>query len=154
MLFKEDPPLPLSRPERPIGVAILTLWDGIIFGIIPILSTVFGLLRSSNQEAFPITIYISTVLSVLIITVAIGTFTGSDRSRSALIYLVTLYQSIEAFNGVILIASGTLPTADLLFAIGRIFGALFWIALHIWYLLRPKTLEFYRRPVQPAKTAQ
>jgi small basic protein len=150
MLFKEDPLPPPQRPERPIGIAVLTLWDGIIFGIIPILSTVFGLLRSRSQEAFPVTIYISTVLSVLIITVAIGTFTGSDRSRAALIYLVTLYQSIEAFNSVILIASGTLPSADTLFAAVRIFSALFWIALHIWYFLRPKTLEFYRRPVQSA----
>lgn len=148
MLFKELADEPLKRPDRPTGVLLLTIWDGIFFGIIPVLFTIFGLLRTGLESALPITIYITTVLSVLIITTAIGTFVGNDRSRTALIYIITIYQSLQAFNSVILIASGTLPPTDLLFAIGRIFGAVFWIALHAWYFLRPATLEYYRRPVK------
>lgn len=151
MIFKELNDEPLKRPDRPLGVLLLTLWDGIFFGILPILFTVFGLLRSGLEQALPITIYITTVLSVLIITTAFGTYAGHDRSRSALIYIVTIYQSLQAFNSVILIASGTLPLADLLFAVGRIFAAVFWIALHAWYFLRPATLEFFRRPKDQAR---
>jgi small basic protein len=144
MKFSEED-FPLPRPERPLGVTILTMWDGLIFGVIPILGTVFGVLQTGLDRVLPITIYLSAGLSALIISAAIGTYLGNDRARSALIYILTLYQSLQAYSNVILIASGTLQPADLLFAMGRILGAVFWIALHAWYFLRPQTLEFYRR---------
>ncbi len=136
---------PVVRPERPLGVTILTVWDGIFFGIIPLLTTVFGLVRGKINGDDPISIYINALLAVLIISVAIGTYTGNDRSRSFLIYLITIYQSLQAFNSLVLLASGSLQTADSVFAVGTILAAFFWIALHVWYFLKPDTLEFYRR---------
>lgn len=147
MLFKPLEDEPLKRPDRPLGVLLLTAWDGVFFGIIPVLSTVFGIIRSGATGTIPITIYITTILSVLIISTALGTYAGNDRARSALIYIIAIYQCLQAFNSVILISSGTLPAVDLIFAIGQIFAAVFWIALHAWYFLRPQTMEFYRRPV-------
>lgn len=149
MIMANFPPLEeevVQRPDRPLGVILITIWDGIFFGIIPILSTVFGLLRGGLEDTLPFTIYLNAFISILVITAAIGAFAGSDRSRSALIYIITVYQSLGAFNSVILLASGTLPPADQVFAVGRIFSSLFWIALHIWYFLKPSTIEYYRKP--------
>jgi hypothetical protein len=145
MRFSDQVP-PLIRPERPTGLYVLTIWDGILLGILPLLSTVFGLVRNGVQNTNAFSIYLVAGLSALIITVSIGTFVGNDRSRAALIYLVTIYESLQAFNSVILLASGNLPAADQLYSIGRIMWAVFWIALHVWYLLKPSTLEFFRYP--------
>lgn len=141
-----DEDSPVKRPDRPLGVTILTVWDGIFFGIIPIISIVFRLVRGELSGDNPFSLYLTVFLAVLIIMVAFGTYIGNDRSRSFLIYIITIYQCLEAFNSVILLASGSIQTADSIFAVGTILIAFFWIALHVWYFLRPETLEFFRRP--------
>ena len=46
----------LQRPDRPIGVSILSIWDGISVGVIPALRMGIMIARNPNQEDISILI--------------------------------------------------------------------------------------------------
>lgn len=145
--YSEEPPPPV-RPERPLGVTLLTILDGFVSGALPLFSLV-GLLRigSAQSEATPL-LFITILLSAGIIFTAIGAFRGHDGSRLALIVLIVLRYSLVSFNQAIPLFAGVLDAEMTLLAYGRIVRYIFWIALNVWYFLRPQTLAYYRRSLQ------
>ncbi len=145
--FSEEPP-PRVRPERPLGVTLLTILDGTISGLLPLLSLV-GLFRvgTAQSEATPL-LFVSILLSAGIVFSAIGAFRGHDGSRLALIILIVLRYSLVIFNQTIPLFAGVLDADMRLSAYGRVLRYVFWIVLNVWYFLRPKTIAYYRRSLQ------
>jgi hypothetical protein len=154
MKFTDEPAEPLPRPERPLGVSLLTILDGLLAGFMPALAAITQIASDANPDQGDITLTtlcLSVGLPVTIITAAIGTFAGSDRARVALLILITLFFGLEAFRNVSLAAAGLVPEGQQFSAYGRALRAAVWIAINAWYFLRPGTVAFYRRPLKPAQ---
>lgn len=138
------------RPERPLGISVLTIINGFYAGILPVFSTI-GLLMNSQspgQEDISLLFLCITIgIPVGIMTAAIGAFKGDDRARFGLLILLTIYFGLATFQDVTLAASGQYAEAGVLTALGRVLRSGIWLAINIWYFLRPSTIEFFRRQV-------
>jgi hypothetical protein len=146
-MSRENYPL---RPERPLGVSILTIWDGVALGVIPALRGGLNIATSSNQgEISMITMCLSLGLPIAILTAAIGAFKGNDRARLGLLFLLTIYFSLNIFQNVTLIIAGNLAPEEQVRSIGGIFIAIISVLINLWYFLRPNTIIYFRRPIQP-----
>ena len=149
MRFSPEVPEPLPRPERPVGVGILTIWNAFSAGFLPALTSILQINNAARQNQGAISLgalCLSVGLPVSVVTAAIGAFMGYDRARVALLVLVTLYYGLDAFGSILPVATGA-QTEQLLFGIARALWDGFWIVLNAWYFLRPSTIEFYRRPI-------
>lgn len=135
-----------ERPDRPLGVAVLCLWDGLIYGIAPIILSVFGILRGSAEDASIGATLLTVFLSVIIVTTSIGAFAGNDRSRLALVYAVVIYLGLNVFDDVIFLASRSLEIEPAIRSIFQIILAFLGVGVHVWYFFRPSTMDYYRRP--------
>jgi len=143
----EDQP---QRPDRPIGVSILSIWDGVSVGMIPALRMGIMIAGSPNLEDISIlTLCVSVGLPITIITAAMGTYRGNDLARMSLLILLTIYFGLNTFQNVILLVSSGLPPEDQLRISVGIVGAIITVGINIWYFLRRNTITYFRRPVEP-----
>jgi len=139
-----------QRPERPLGVTLLTIWDGIAVGVIPAMRSGIIIASNSNQDQISIiNLCLEIGLPVVIVTAALGTFRGDDRARLGLLILLTLYFGLNAFQNAVLLASGNLTPDDQLRSIGGILSAFITVSVNLWYFLRPQTIAYFRKPINP-----
>ncbi len=136
------------RPDRPLGVTILSIWDGVTVGVIPALRMGITIAGSQNLEDISILILcVSIGLPITIVTAALGTFQGNDRAWLSLLILLTIYFGLNTFqNVVLLISTGLTPGDQVRISVGFI-GAILVVVINLWYFLRPNTITFFRRPV-------
>jgi hypothetical protein len=139
-----------QRPERPLGVTLLTIWDGIAVGVIPAMRSGIIIASNSNQDQISIiNLCLEIGLPVVVVTAALGTFRGNDRARLGLLILLTLYFGLNAFQNAVLLASGNLTPDDQLRSIGGILSAFISVSVNLWYFLRPQTIAYFRKPINP-----
>jgi len=43
-----------QRPERPLGVTTLAIWDGVMVGVVPAITSGIIIANTSNQESISI----------------------------------------------------------------------------------------------------
>ena len=138
-----------QRPERPLGVTALAIWDGVMVGVVPAISSGIIIANTSNQESISIlTLCLATGIPIAIVSAAFGTFRGNDRARLSLLVLLTIYFSLNAFQNVTLLVSGDLIPEEQLTSIWRILTAIISVGINLWYFLRPKTIAFFRKPIK------
>ena len=138
-----------QRPDRPLGVTILSIWDGVSVGVIPALR--MGIMIASNpnlEEISILTLCVSIGLPITIVTAALGTYRGSDPARLSLLILLTIYFGLNAFQNAILLVSGGLTPEDQMQNSAGIIGAILTVGINLWYFLRPNTISFFRRPIE------
>lgn len=144
---QEDEPTP--RPERPLGVSILTIWDGVTAGVIPVITNMILVVQESNIDQISlVTLCLAVGIPIGIITVSLGAFTGNDRARLFLLFLLTFFHGLNSFQNVSLALGGALSELDQLKAYTSAFYSLLILGVNIWYFLRPKTIVYYRRPIK------
>jgi hypothetical protein len=137
-----------QRPERPLGVSLLSIWNGVTIGFIPALRFGISIARNVGQDDISIlAMCLGIGLPVAIITAAIGTFRGNDRSRVALIILLTLYFSLTTFQSVTLIVTGRLTLEEQFWSYAGILSAILTLTINLWYFLRPSTIAYFRKPI-------
>ncbi len=138
-----------QRPERPLGVTALTIWDGVMVGVVPAIRSGIIIANTSNQESISIlTLCLATGIPIAIVSAAFGTFRGNDRARLSLLVLLTIYFSLNAFQSVILLVSSDLIPEEQLSSVWRIITAIISVGINLWYFLRPKTIAFFRKPIE------
>ena len=146
ILDSEDQSL---RPDRPVGVSILSIWDGVSVGVIPAIRMGIMIAGNPNQEDISIlALCVSIGLPVTIITAALGTYRGNDLARLSLLILLTIYFGLNTFQNVILLVSGGLSPEDQVRISAGIIGAILTVGINIWYFLRPNTITYFRRPLE------
>ncbi len=133
-----------------MGVTLLSLADALISGFAPVLAAVLWVLQTKPQTGGG-TALLTAGLGAMIVFAALGAFAGDDRARSALMYLLVLYYSLQSFAQVILLVTASEPVVQLR-AAAKILGMVLWVALNVWYFLRTATLAYYRRPVSASKS--
>lgn len=138
-----------QRPERPLGVTLLTIWDGVSVGLIPAMRSGIIIASNSNQEQISlIALCLAIGLPIVIVTAALGTFRGDDRARLGLLILLTLYFGLNAFQNAVLLASGNLTPDDQLRSVSEILSAIITDGVNLWYFLRPQTIAYFRKPIE------
>lgn len=136
------------RPDRPLGVTLLSIWDGVTIGVIPALRMGILIASSQNLEEISIlTLCVSIGLPITIVMAAMGTFQGNDRARLSLLILLTIYFGLNTFQNMVLLISGGLTPGDQVRISVGIVGAILIVIINLWYFLRPDTITFFRRPV-------
>lgn len=74
-----------QRPERPLGVTVLTIWDGVMIGVVPAIKSGIIIANTTNQESISLlTLCLATGIPIAIISAAFGTFRGNKSRQSKL----------------------------------------------------------------------
>jgi hypothetical protein len=140
---------PAPRPERPLGVTTLSIWDGITAGVIPVITNMILLVQGSNIEQVSlVALCLAVGLPIAIITVSLGTFLGNDRARLFLLFLLTIFHGVNSFQNISMALGGTLSAGNQFKACASAVFSLLILGVNIWYFLRPKTIAYYRRPIK------
>lgn len=136
-----------QRPDRPLGVTVLSIWDGVAYGVLPAIRMGIAIAGNQNLEDISIlTLCITIGLPITIVMAAFGTFQGNDRARLSLLVLLTIYYGLKSFQDVILFISGGVTAEDQVRISLGIIGAVLVVLVNIWYFLRPATIIFFCRP--------
>jgi hypothetical protein len=134
--------------KRPLGVWILTIWDGVSAGLLPVIGILI-LFSSTEAQAVvrlsTLDLVWSVFLGVSILAAAVGAWRGNDVARKALIGLVTVHYGILAFNNFSLVLSGIVPEGEQPLVLGRAIRSLVWIGINVWYFLSKRPRAFYGR---------
>ena len=137
---------PTTKPlARPIGVWLMTIFDALVAGVFPLLTAFVVLDR--GVEMVPggtITALLLAGIGLGVIGAAIGAWQGSDRARIALLALVVLFYSLNMLANFRLITADWVPSDTQTRALATLVRAIFWVALNVWYFLRPQTRAWYR----------
>lgn len=145
MSFEKQP----FRPERPVGVSVLTIWDGIALGVLPVLREGIAIATTSSDGDFSIVFLCSAIgLPIAIVSAAIGTFKGNDRARLGLLILLAIYFILNIFQNTILRIAGNLTPEEQVTNLGRILVSIVSLFINLWYFLRPSTIAYFRRPIE------
>jgi hypothetical protein len=83
------------------------------------------------------------LLEVGIIAAAVGAWRGSNKSRVALLILVSIHYLLIGFYSLTLMLSGDVPPDMEVRFIGRILRGALLPALYIWYFSRSNTKDFF-----------
>lgn len=143
---------PGSRPERPsptrsrpIGVTLLTIYDGVLLGGLPF---VLGMLRFFSlpvaERPTVLVVFATMLLSGFVIGSAASAWRGETQGRLGLVVAATIY-----YTGVFLGAPYAVDLASEIHPGGafetwtRLLRSVFWIGLHGWYLLFSGARDFF-----------
>lgn len=133
-----------DRPERPLGVTILSIWNGISLGLLPIVLQSVALTSGARAEFTPLTC-LTLLFSMGILFTALGTWRGHDPSRMGMLILLVVYHGFQSFNTSLPLFTEEVPAEARLQIYGQILRSVGWVIVNAWYFLRPSTIDFYRR---------
>jgi hypothetical protein len=137
-------PTPDHRPARPFGVTLLTIWNGVSLGFMPVVLSGIGI-TTGDQASLSLTSCLSLMFSLGLIFTAIGAWRGHDQSRLGLLVLLILYYALKSFNTGIPLFLGSADQEQTLVIYGTLLRYGVWTGLNVWYFLRPATIAYYRK---------
>lgn len=132
------------RIQKPLGVYIITVFDFIFIGLVPLV----GLIYLSRQPDFemPFFAFVVTVaLCVIVSASSIGAWFGDNLSRLLLLGSVTGLSLMIIYTNVRLIADGEAAGAEVIRNVGNVIRGLFWIGVNQWYFRRRSTVSYYKQ---------
>jgi hypothetical protein len=132
------------KVERPFGVYLITAFDFIAVGLVPLISTV--LLNRMSEEEIPLAAFVLSVsLAVFAMAASVWALAGDNIGRWLLLMLVTISSLLLITNSLILMAGGVATGRYALMAVGAIIRGLFWVGINWWYFNRNRTVAYYKR---------
>ena len=132
------------RIAKPIGLYIITVFDFIAVGLIPLLTVIFAA-RNSDSELPFFVIVISVGLPVLVLAATIWAWFGDNVARGLLLGLITLMSLLLILNNVILISGGEASGDRAIPSVGVIVRACFWIVINWWYFNRRHVVSYFKQ---------
>ena len=132
------------RIAKPIGLYIITVFDFIAVGLIPLLTVIFAACNSESELPFAVVV-ISVGLPVLVMAVTIWAWVGDNVARYLLLALITLVSVLLIINNVILVSSGEASGGRAIPAVGVIVRATFWIGINWWYFNRRHVVAYFKQ---------
>lgn len=132
------------RLAKPIGLYIITVFDFIAVGLIPLATTVFAV--RNNESGLPfLVVVISVGLPVLVMAAAIWAWVGDNVARYLLLALITLLSVLLIINNVILVSSAEVSGDCAIPSVGVIVRASFWIGINWWYFNRRHVVAYFKQ---------
>src|SRR2546423_142165 len=117
--MQEPPTTWKKRIEKPIGVYIITIYDFLVVGLIPLLMLVI-FLRKSDVELPFIVVLMSVALYFTVMGASIWALAGDNPGRWLLLLAVTLTALLWITNAVMLLSNVELASGDKSSVIGFI----------------------------------
>jgi len=143
--------------KRPFGVWFLTIYAGILKGLIPFAFMFLVFLRGDSLGAEllpPLAVIGNLALGVGTIWSAIAAWRGSNKGRIIFLVFVALVYGLVACNNYQVLASSYIPDSLKPAAIARVIRGVLFPVFYIWYFTRQKTLIFYKSIESPASNAE
>ena len=132
------------RIAKPIGLYIISVFDFIAVGLIPLLTVIFAARNSESELPFAVVV-ISVGLPVLVMAVTIWAWVGDNVARYLLLALITLVSVLLIINNVILVSSGEVSGGRAIPSVGVIVRATFWIGINWWYFNRRHVVAYFKQ---------
>jgi hypothetical protein len=133
-----------THERRPLGVWLLTIFDALVAGVVPVL-TAFAAMGGSfplpGGEAMALLL---AGLGVGVIGAAIGTWQRSNRARIVLLALITVFYALNIGGNAVVATADYVPDTAQNKAWANAIRGVFWVALNYWYWLRPATRAWFR----------
>ena len=133
------------RIAKPIGLYIISVFDFIAVGLVPLLAVVW-VARSSETELPFAAVLISVGLAVLVMAASFWAWFGDNAGRWLLLVLVTVSSLLLILNNLLLISGGETSGATAIPNVGWIVRATFWIGINWWYFNRRHVVAYFKQP--------
>ena len=132
------------RIAKPIGLYIITVFDFIAVGLIPLLTVIIGVRNSESEFPFFV-ILVSVGLPVLVMAATVWAWVGDNVARYLLLALITLLSVLLVINNVVLLSSGEASGDNVIPSVGVIVRATFWIGINWWYFNRSHVVAYFKQ---------
>jgi hypothetical protein len=132
------------RIAKPIGLYVITVFDFISAGLIPLM-TVIVAARNSESELPFFVIVISVGLPAFVMAASIWAWVGDNVARYLLLVLITLMSVFLIINNIILVSSGEASGDRAIPSVGVIVRASFWIGINWWYFNRHHVVAYFKQ---------
>ena len=135
---------PKRRIARPLGVSLLSIFDAIVLGIIPLVTLVI-IFQNEDVSLNLFGIILTVALSITIMTASLLAFLGDNIARLVLLLAITISSVVMILSNIGYLMGEDATEIKPLRLIGNIFRGLFWIGINWWYFNRKETLEYYKQ---------
>jgi hypothetical protein len=138
--------IPAVSKKRPLWVWILTIWDGLALGFVPLLFSMLLLFNENSKNSSGLSlqqIFPSILLSLAVIIAAFFAWRGNNLARFALLVCVLIYYGGLIYNNFKGYELGIMTQEQVTLASGRIIRSLFWIVVNFGFFLNKKANHFY-----------
>jgi hypothetical protein len=134
-----------KRIQRPLGVYIISIYDFVVVGVIPLLTFVLAL-RNSDAEISFFLIVLSVGMYVVVMAAAVLACTGENLGRWLLLSSVTFAAVSWIVNASLTLSQMANETYGRPRVIGFISRGIVALAVNWWYLNRRSTIAYYKQP--------
>lgn len=131
------------RIAKPTGLFILSVFDFVVVGLIPLLTTLLYL-RNTELELPFAAVLISVALPVFVMAASVWAMIGDNPARYVLLTLVTLTSINMIISGVMFL-TGEILKSRMSSTIGMMVRAVFWLVINWWYLNRAHVVAYFRQ---------
>lgn len=135
-----------KRIDRPLGVYLITIYDFLFVGLVPLLTLVL-FLRHSDAEFSFITTLLSVGLYFVVMGASVWACVGDNIGRWLLLSAVTLTAVMWIINATFILSNMDLASGEKPSVIGFISRGIISLALNWWYFNRKTTVAYYKRNV-------
>ena len=137
----EQPQTYRRRIAKPLGLYIITVFDIIALGLVPLVSVLLLARREDVELPFVVVlIYVGLAFSVM--GAAVWACIGDNAGRYLLLGLVTISSVLFIVNGAISVSDGGSTSIA---SVGLIIRATFWIVINWWYFNRKHVVAYFRQ---------
>jgi hypothetical protein len=130
--------------DKPIGVYIITAFDFIAVGLVPLIAVIW-LNRMTEGELSFVVLVTGIGLGVLVMAASVWAWIGDNPARYLLLGLVTISSLLLIINNVALMSSGRVVGENVIKSVGAIIRGLFWIGINWWYFNRRHVVAYYKQ---------
>lgn len=138
-----------KRIERPLSVYLVTIYDFLVVGLIPLLTLVLFLRNSDTEMSLPATM-LSVGLYLVVMAISVWACVGDNIARWLLLSAVTLTAIMWILNAVFILSNMDLSSGEKPGVIGFISRGIISLALNWWYFNRKTTVAYYKRDAPAA----
>jgi hypothetical protein len=141
----------MRRIERPLGVYLMTAYNIVAVGVIP-LSTFVLSVRNSEAEVPFIWVLLSVAMYFCVMGAAVWACSGNDMGRWILLSAVTFVALQWIVNAIVALSGSDIASREKPSVVGYISRGSMALALNWWYFNRKSTVAYYKQSRESAQS--
>jgi hypothetical protein len=134
----------MKRIQRPIGVYLMTAFNIVVVGVIPLLTFVLAV-RNSEAEFSFVLVLLSVATYFCVMGAAVWAWSGDDKGRWISLAAVTFVALQWIVNAILALSGSDIVGGDKPRVIGFISRGSIALALNWWYFNRKSTVLYYKQ---------
>jgi len=134
----------MKRIERPLGVYLMTAYNIVVVGIIPLLTFVLAV-RNSEAESSFVLVLLTVAVYFCVMGAAVWAWSGDDMGRWISLAAVTFVALQWIVNAILALSGSDIVSDGKPGVIGFISRGSIALALNWWYFNRKSTVAYYKQ---------